>query len=147
MVRAAMRIVLLGLLVAGACGQSDSGGSPAETLRQFLTVMDESAADETALQRAYSLLDSDAQTALTERAKHARALSGQAFEPWQMLAQGRFRLRFAPARSRGMRERVQGDHAVVTVVSGDGSDRADVPLVREEGQWRVALAIPPRESR
>ena len=114
-------------------------------VRHFLEVMERSATDDAALLEAYGLLDQGAQRALAARATRTRALSGQAFEPWQMLAQGRFRLRFAHARG-GMKERIDGERAVV-VVSGSGAgQRAEVPLVREQGRWRIQLVLPAMRS-
>jgi hypothetical protein len=138
-----MRGLLLALVIVSvACGEGSQTSTPAGALRQFLTVMDESASDEDALRSAYGLLSKSARTRLDERAMRARTLAGQDFEPWRMLAQGRFRLRFAPARSRGMRERIEGDRAVVLVVGEQAGDQAEVPLVREDGHWRIDLAIP-----
>ena len=132
------------LLACGiACGRSALPETPVEVVRQFLEAMKHSADDESALVEAYGLLDQNAQRALTARATRARALSGQAYEPWQMLAQGRFRLHFE---ARGaMRERIDGERAVV-VVNGAHDKRAEVPLVREQGRWRIQLVLPAMRS-
>ena len=108
--------------------------------------MSRSADDEGALREAYRLVGASARAALARRAERATALSGRAYEPWQMLAQGRFRLRFSPASRGGMRERVEGDHAVVTVTGEQPGQHAEVLLVREHGHWRVELSIPPLRS-
>jgi hypothetical protein len=131
-----------------ACGGGDATEteSPVATVRHFLEVMDRSAADEAALKEAYRLLDAAARQALADRAERATTLAGRGFEPWQMLAQGRFRLRFAPASPRGMRERVQGDRAVVTVTGAQPGQHAEVPLVLEHGRWRIALPVPTMRS-
>jgi hypothetical protein len=60
-----------------------------------------------------------------------------------MLAQGRYRVRFPYAEYGSMRESIDGERATVTVVGTDGRSRAEVPLVREEGHWRVVLRVPP----
>ena len=92
-----------------ACGTGSSGSvgsaqrSPSEVLRQFLAAMDQSASDDRALRVAYELLASPAQKSLEARAARVKTLAGQSLEPWQMLAQGRFRLRFSPASRRGMK--------------------------------------------
>ncbi len=126
-----------------ACGgAAPNDETPVAAVRHFLEVMDRSVVDERALQEAYRLLDRRAQSALTERAERASTLAGRRFEPWQMLAQGRFRLRFAPTAPGGMRERVEGDRAFVTVSGSGQGQRAEVPLVREQGRWRIALPIP-----
>jgi hypothetical protein len=134
----------LAVAAVSAC-LSCGGGAPAtptETVRRFLAAMDRSANDARELREAYELLDARAQGALRERAHKAETLAGRAFSPWEMLAQGRFRLRFAPKSPRGMREKVDGETAVVVVV-GDEGERAEVPLVRERGRWRIRLTIPP----
>jgi len=123
------------------CG-AQAPDTPAETVRAFLEAMDRSANDARQLSEAYALLDEGARAELQGRAHQAETLTGRAFEPWEMLAQGRFRLRFAPATRGGMRERVKDDTAVVVVTGTDG-ERAEVPLVREGGAWRIRLPIPP----
>ncbi|HEX7479903.1 MAG TPA: hypothetical protein VF331_19025 [Polyangiales bacterium] len=125
-----------------ACGGGPDA-SPVGVVSHFLEAMDRSSVDDQALEEAYALLDQGAQHALTLRAQQAALLGGHTFQPWLMLARGRFRLRFAPAEHGGMRARVNGDRAIVSVASDDGSAKADVPVVRESGQWRVQLAIPP----
>jgi hypothetical protein len=140
------RLLICAVLCAAglvACGRSALPEAPAEVVKQFLEAMKHSAEDESALVEAYGLLDQNAQRALAARATRTRALSGQAYEPWQMLAQGRFRLHFE---ARGaMRERIDGERAVV-VVSGAHDKRAEVPLVREQGRWRIQLVLPPMRS-
>jgi hypothetical protein len=128
------------------CGGSPIDESPVETVRHFLEVMERGAADETALREAYRLLDASARAALVERAERASTLARRRYEPWQMLAQGRFRLLFAPTAPGGMREQVRGERAFVTVSGGKPGERAEVPLVREQGRWRIVLPIPKTRS-
>jgi len=92
-----------------------------------------------AVESAYQLLASASQEQLRARAEFARALSGRTFEPWQMFAEGRFALRVMP-RDDNVSERIEGDRATVTVQ--DQGARADVPLIREDGHWRLVLEIP-----
>jgi hypothetical protein len=139
-------VLCFGLFMAcsAGCSSSPAAGAqrtPSETLRQFLAAMDQSGSDDRALKVAFELLASPAQKALETRAARVKSLAGQSLEPWQMLAQGRFRLRFSPASRRGMRETIQGDKATVTVTGTGPDERADVPLVRENGQWRVSLQL------
>jgi hypothetical protein len=133
------------LLCAAACNDAPEQLSPVATVRHFLEIMERSA-DDSALKEAYRMLDAPARKALAERAERATTLAGRRYEPWQMLSQGRYRQRFAPASTHGMRERVQGERAVVTVTSAGGSAQSEVALVREEGSWRIVLAIPPMRS-
>ena len=132
-------VVLLAGLLVGCGGGAPS--SPTETVRRFLAAMDRSAGDARQLREAYALLDAQAQGSLRSRANKAETLTGRTFEPWEMLAQGRFRLRFAPRMRRGMHETIRGATAVVAVV-GNSGEKAEVPLVREGGGWRIRLAIP-----
>jgi hypothetical protein len=131
----------------GACGSSDASAGPTDALSHFLEAMDRSAANEDALEDAYALLDASDQHALSERAQQAGQVAGRELQPWQMLAQGRFHLRFAPADHGGMRAEVHGDNASVHVVSEDGKSRVTVPMVRQGGHWRVKLGVPGLDSR
>jgi hypothetical protein len=124
-----------------ACGSTDADG-PIETLTRFLETMDRSNVNESSRKDAYAMLDETAQSALAERARRAALVTGRSFAPWDMLAPGRFRLRFAPAEHAGMRATVTGDHAVVHVKADDGKDKASVPMTRQGGRWRVQLAVP-----
>jgi hypothetical protein len=135
--------VLCLLALSGACSDEPSDDTPAGALTLFLEAMEKSDWDASARRDAYELLCSDARTALDERAERANALSRREFEPWEMLAQGRFRLRFAPAETE---VRQDGDEATVTVLGRREGERADVPMVREDGHWRVQLVIPEPSS-
>ena len=134
-----LSLLMLVPLLPG-CGQEASDETPSGTLRVFLDSMERGAWDPSSLEEAYGLLCQDARDALRRRAERANGLSRRHFEPWDMIARGRFRLRFAPA-PRSIRERIEGDRAVVTVLGQRESDRADVPLVREDGHWRIDLRI------
>jgi len=131
---------LLGLMLA-ACGANNSDKNPAEVLAHFLEAMDRTAHDESAQKDAFALLDERTQRELTARAERTSSLAGRNFAPWDMLAQGRFRLRFVPAEHAEMRATITGDSALVHVKGDDGRE-AHVPLVRERGHWRVKLDVP-----
>jgi hypothetical protein len=140
--RVAITIAALGMLFA-ACAPAPSDETPLGALRMFLRAMERSSDDARALEEAYALLDTPARDALVARARDASALAnGREFAPWEMLAQGRYRVRFPYAEYGSMREAVEGDRATVTVVGTDRRSRAAVPLVREDGHWRVVLRIP-----
>jgi hypothetical protein len=129
-------------VAAAACGTVETDATPAEALSRFLEAMDRSVSNESALKDAYGLLDEHAQRELTARADRAGFLTGRKFEPWEMIAQGRFRLRFAPAEHAEMRTTLSGNNAVVHVKSEDSRSQAAVPLVHEAGRWRVKLVLP-----
>lgn len=144
--RVLIAIVVGGVASVGACGPAGADKTPTATVRHFLEIMDRANEDDAALKELYRLLDTSGRKALMRRAERARTLSMRLYEPWQMLVPGRFRLRFAPMSPGGMRERVNGDHAVVTVIGRRAGERADVRLVREQGHWRIALVMPPMHS-
>ena len=127
------------LVVLGACGSEPTDETPTGALTLFLEAMEKSDWDETARADAYALLSPEARTALEARAEQANSLSHREFEPWEMLAQGRFRLRFTPASTE---VRIDGDQATVTVLGRREGERADVPMVREGDAWRVHLVLP-----
>ena len=137
-----LALCLLLCACAAACGSEAGDDAPTSALRRFLEAMERSQEDEGALKEAYGLMSSSAREKLRERADLAGTLAGRELEPWEMIVQGRFRLRFSPREPGGMRERIDGDHAVVTVRGATEAQRADVPMVREGGHWRVDLAIP-----
>ena len=141
MLRQAVWALSIGAIIS-SCGTEESDASPAGALSRFLEAMDRSTLHEAALKDAYALLDAQAQRELSARAQRAASLTGRNFEPWEMIASGRFRMRFAPSEHGEMRTTLKGDSALVEVRSDDGRSRASVPLVRESGHWRVRLALP-----
>ncbi len=134
--------VQVALLLLLGCAGGGPGESPVATVEYFLSAMDRSDTDVSGLRDAYGVLDAGAKRALQERARRAGSLAGRDFEPWRMLAQGRFRLRFEPAPAGGMSARIDGDEAVVLVKGVRPGRRAEIPLVREKGGWRIKLEIP-----
>lgn len=136
-------LILMSLVLLAGCRSEPDDSSPAGALHLFLDAMDRSEWDAGAQREAYALLSSGARSRLAQRARQAEALSGRSFAPWDMLTRGRFRLRFAPRDRDGMVERVRGDRATVVVRGSEPGQRAEVPMVRDEGGWRVDLEVPP----
>jgi len=134
--------VFLVSLQLGACGGNETDKQPSEALTRFLEALDRSAHEEAALKDAFALLDERTQTELTARAERTTSLAGRNFAPWEMIAQGRFRMQLLPAAHAEMRATTHGDSATVHVKAVDGR-AADVPLVFEHGRWRVKLDLPP----
>jgi hypothetical protein len=132
-----MSVAVLSLLAA--CSSEPTDETPRGALRLFLSAMERSDYDDGALFEAYELLDSQARADLDARASSANALPGRDREPWQMLAQGRFQLRFQPRPD--FEEVVDGDRATVIVRGYREGERADVPMVREGDHWRVVLRL------
>lgn len=130
----------LALLVA--CQRLPSDRSPSGALQLFLEAMAETQDDPAARARAYALLAPESRSGLSARSRLAAALSNRHFEPPEMLVEGRYRLRFRPRESGGFEERIDGDRALVVVLGEGRGERAEVPMVRENGHWRVFISVP-----
>lgn len=137
--RASSALLALALALAG-CGRGDDP-SAEETVFAFVSALDRARLDPSVRRGAYEHLSSRARAALTARASRASQLSGWELKPWDMLAPGRVRWRIRFDRD-ALTSRISGDRAVVTA-RGQTGGVADVPLVREEGRWRVDIDFPP----
>ena len=135
------------LLLLSSCDSQPADATPSGALAGFLQALERSAHDPAALREAYGLLDRRARAALRARASKTETLAGgRRFKPWEMLAQGRFQLRFTPARRDAMQERIDGDRAVVVVRGESARKRAEGQMVREAEGWRVVLDVPEMPS-
>lgn len=108
-------------------------------MREWLTHMEASIDDGREARAAYALLGPSARANLEERASRAAQVEGRRVEPWEMLAEGHFGLRFRPQK---MRARVEGAAATVEVAGPSAADRADVRCVKEGAAWRVEPDLP-----
>jgi len=134
-----VRALLFSLLVLAACTRPAPDATPDGVVRLWLEKMESAADDSHAMKEAYLLLGPRARANLKERADRASRGQGRRFEPYEMLAEGRFGLRFRP---KAMTSRIDGDEAAVEV-KGDGSDeRATVKCVREGSAWRIEPDLP-----
>ena len=142
MSRAPRQLLCLVALLAIGCSEVPSDETPSGTVALFLDAMDRAERDESALRDAYVLLAAPTRRALAERAHLAGSLGGREFAPWEMIVRGRYRRSFAPREdAAGMREAIDGERATVTVTGEDGQS-ARVPLVREDGRWRIVIDVP-----
>jgi len=122
------------VLLAG-CAEEAPDATPEGALRAFIEAMEESRYDDSQRAEAYGLLDETSRAALRQRTARAEALGRTGLEPWEMLATGRFRLSFE---ARSMSAQVEDGEGIV-VVRGPREERAEVPVVQEEGRWRIRL--------
>ncbi len=137
----ALFFVLLAAVLFGtsACSRSAPDATPEGVVRLWLEKMESAAEDGRAMKEAYALLGPRARANLKERAERASRGQGRRYEPHEMLAEGRFGLRFRP---KTMTARIEGDDASVEV-KGDGQDeRATVRCTRENGAWRIEPELP-----
>jgi hypothetical protein len=125
--------------VLAACRQEPSDVEPDRLVADFIQRMQRVHGERKSARAAYDLLWADARRNLAERAKRASDVAGREIAPEEMLPPSRFSLHHKPRRYEA---RVDGDWAEVTVTGEDGS--ADkVKCVREDGNWRVVLELPP----
>lgn len=136
-----MRAGVLALLVALAagCSRAAPDATPEGAVRLFVEKMESSVDDGRAVREAYELLGPRARANLKGRADRASRGQGRRHEPWEMLAEGRFGLKFRP---KTMTTRAEGDQAWVDVAGEGPEDRATVRCTREGGSWRVEPDLP-----
>ena len=141
----ARRFCRIAALVAtgtlAACQRKPPDLTPEGAVRELLDRLDRVETDPTEARAVYDLLSTQTRQNLMDRARRASTTSGREIPPQDMLAPGRFSLRFEP---RKMHTRVADDRAVVDVTGIDPeTDRAEVPCVLEDGRWRIEIPLPP----
>jgi len=134
-------VAVVSLAMAG-CAHEPTDETPEGALELFLEAMGSAEDDPSARQRAFALLAPESRRKIAERARLASSLSSRRFEPWEMIAEGRYRLRFRPRAAGGFTSRSSGNRAIVLVRGEHSSERAEVPMVRDGTHWRVFLSIP-----
>jgi hypothetical protein len=131
----------IGAIVLTACAHKPADATPDGAVRELLDRVERMETDPTAARAVFDLLSSTTRANLTERARRATSTSGRDVPPPEMLAPGRFSLRFEPHR---MHARIAESRAIVDVVGIDpDTDRAEVPCVLEDGGWKIEIALPP----
>lgn len=139
--RIASRLALaLALASLEGCSRQPPDATPEGAVRTFLEKMDEAQDDGPKMRAVYTLLGPDARGNLAERAARTGRAQGRRVEPHEVLAEGRFALRFRPKR---MTARATGPaSAMVDVEGSDPADRAEVRCVKEGALWRVEPELP-----
>lgn len=123
------------------CSRPPPDSTPEGALKLWIDRMDAQSSDPKQAREAYALLGPETRANLEERAARASRAQGRHLEPFEMLAQGRFGLKFRPA---AMHARIDGDTAQVDVTGDDPAvDHAVVRTAREGGSWRVELDLTP----
>ena len=140
-----LRLALLVVLALGlgapvlACSRAAPDATPEGAVRLFVEKMESGAEDPRAMRDAYTLLGAHARANLKERADRASKGQGRRYEPHEMLAEGRFGLKFRP---KMMTAKIDGNDAFVEV-RGDGpEEHATVHCTREGPAWRVEPELP-----
>lgn len=132
-------LCIAALLVGLGCSRSAPDSTPEGVVRLWLEKMEEAGDDGRAMKEAHALLGPRARANLKERADRASRGQGRRYEPYEMLAEGRFGLRFRP---KAMTAKTEGDDAIVEI-AGDGPDEhATVRCIREAAAWRIEPELP-----
>ena len=122
-----------------ACSKHEPDQTPDGVVKLWLDKMEE-ATDPKEAHDAFELLGPKARGNLQERADLASKMQGRQESAEDMLAQGRFGLKFRP---KSMTSTIQGDDATVTVVGADAqTEHTTIHCVREKGEWRVEPELP-----
>ncbi len=128
------------------CSRSLPDATPEGVVRLWLERMEASTDDPRAMHEAYSLLGPVAREKLAERARRMTAYTGKRAEPEEMLAPGRFGLKFRPKTMKT--SAVAFDSATVEIAGSEPSERASVRCVRihsdvdAEDGWRIEPELP-----
>ena len=132
-------LVLSLSLATSACTRTLPDATPEGAVRLFVEKMETGAEDPRAMREAYQLLGPHARANLKERAERASKGQGRRYEPFEMLAEGRFGLKFRP---RTMTAKIDGDDAFVDVKGEGPEERATVHCTHEATGWRVEPELP-----
>lgn len=123
--------------LGSACAPDPRELSPVEAVTAFLSALQLATAQPEQRKTAYEWLDRQSREQLDKRAELARSLSGRPMEPWEMLVPGKLSLPVGAAQ-RNMTFKSKGDASTVRIAP-DGQPVVEIPLVREEGRWRIKL--------
>ncbi len=131
---------IFALALTAACAPDPRDLGPTEALTAFLTAVERSTHAPEQRKIAYAWIDKKSQAELDQRARLANSLSRRKLSAWEMLVPGR--VSFAGQSMAGVRmtAKVEDDRATVSIHIRRG-DAVEVPMVREEGRWRVVLGL------
>jgi hypothetical protein len=142
---AAMRRSLVAMLTAAvvSCSRPPPDATPEGSIREWVERMEAQQADPETARQAYALLSRGTQAQLEKRAERSSRIEGHRVEPYDVLAPGRFALKFEP---RAFKAQVSGETATVDVVGEEPSEVAVMHCVKEGVGWRVVLDLPDLEE-
>lgn len=127
------------MITASGCARPPLDATPEGAVRLWVERMEDTAVDPKASRDAYALLAAPARKNLEARAERSARVLGRRVPPEEMLAAGRFGLRFRP---RGYRAVINGDHAKVDVRGDHETERAMILCVKEPSGWRLDVELP-----
>ncbi|MBK6693311.1 MAG: hypothetical protein IPG50_14050 [Myxococcales bacterium] len=139
--RVSVSIALAAAFALIGCARQAADATPEGAVHLWIERAEASLEDRRAAREAYALLGPVARANLEERALRASRGQGRRVEPHEMLAEGRFGLRFRP---KTMSATFLGpDDAVVHVRGSGAEEHASVRCHRENGtSWRIEPGLP-----
>ena len=126
-------------IVAAGCSRPPPDATPEGAIKTWLERMEAQVSDPTETKSAYAMLSKSTHQNLEKRAERASRIEGRRIEPQEMLAQGRFALRFTPKK---FSTQTNGDTATVEVNGDEPTDHATMHCVKEGPSWRIDLTLP-----
>jgi hypothetical protein len=136
---AALVFALVAVFAGMGCSRPAPDATPEGAVRLFVEKMESGSEDPHAMREAYELLGPHARSNLKERADRASKGQGRRYEPYEMLAEGRFGLKFRP---KTMVAKIEGEDAFVDVRGEGPEEHATVHCSREGAAWRVEPELP-----
>jgi hypothetical protein len=130
----------MGVALSVGCSHAAPNATPEGAVRAWIEHMEDSAGDPAEAKEAYALLGPRARQNLEARAARASQIEGRRAQPIEMLAEGRFGLKFRP---KAMHATLTGADAVVDVTGDDpAAEHARVLCTREGSAWHVEPELP-----
>ena len=125
-------VVVIACASALGCSRPAPDATPDGALRTWLEKMEAAEDDPAEMRSAYELFGPRAKKDLAERAERAGRAEGRKVQPWEVLAEGRFGLKFRPQRMTVTIDPKTPNEAVVAVLGADPNvERALVHCDRE----------------
>lgn len=136
-----LKVALIFLALAGVagCERQEAPPGPADVLMKFVSKMRQVHGKPEDGDQVVELLWKPARENLEERARRASALSGRELSPGELVVPSWFALHLPVERAEA---RVDGEWAEVTAFGPAGAS-VQARCIREEGEWKVALELPP----
>jgi hypothetical protein len=135
-----MKALAAGMLMLGlgACSRAEPDATPEGAVRAWLDAMEDSLVTPKAQREAFELLSQASKRNLQDRAARDAPRLGRRIAPNEMLAEGRFGLRWRP---KSFRTLLAGARANVEV-RGEPGEEAVVLVSKESEGWRIELELP-----
>ena len=139
--RSSSVVLACALVLASACSRPAPDATPDGAVRLWLEKMEDSDEDPRAARDAYALLGPAARANLAERAERASRAQGRRVDASEMLAEGRFGLKFRP-KTMTVKATSPSDATVDVLGADPATEKATVHCTRAPGGWRIEPELP-----